>query len=300
MLHSVPGAKHRGMAVAVGLVGAGPRAAGVHAPALAESPDIEFVGVWARDPSRARRLADRHGVRAFGDFGEVLESCEAVSFAVPPAVQSDLGVLAAGAGKAVLLEVPIAWDIAGAESLAEAVAAAHVVSQVAFSWRYSEGVRQFLKAEAPRQHHQGGAGRIVRRRRDESSPWQLERGLLTQVGPNVVDLLDAALGTVADVDAQWLADGGIGLKMEHQGGRFSESSLDEPPGADRDVAQFEFFGPHGSVDLDCSVATGPAAYATMFAEFAAAVRAGEPHELDVSRGLHVQRAVEAADTELLL
>jgi predicted dehydrogenase len=288
------------MAVAVGLVGAGPRAAKVHAPALAESPDVHFVGVWTRDRAHAQALGERHGVRAFSGFGELLDSCDAVSFAVPPAVQSELGAAAATAGKGVLLEVPIAWDAAGAEDLTDAVVASHVVSQVAFSWRYSVGVRELLGAEARQRHPQGGTGRVVRRQRDETSLWRRERGLLIQVGPHLADLLDAALGTIVDVDAKPFGDGAVGLTMEHEGGRFSESTLDDAVEADSDTAQFEFFGPHGSTDLDCSVATGPAAYATMFAEFAAAVESGKSHELDVRRGLHVQRVVEAADTGLIL
>jgi predicted dehydrogenase len=38
----------------------------------------------------------------------------------------------------------------------------------------------------------------------------------------------------------------------------------------------------------------------MFREFAHAVQTGEAPALDVYRGLHVQRVVEAADTDLLL
>src|SRR5688572_24645166 len=98
------------MAVTVGLVGSGMRATTVHAPALAATPGIEFVGVWGRRPAAVEQLARQYDVLAFGHFLDLLDSCEALSFAVPPAVQSDLGSTAARARKHMLLEVPIAWD----------------------------------------------------------------------------------------------------------------------------------------------------------------------------------------------
>jgi predicted dehydrogenase len=288
------------MAVSVGLVGAGRRAADVHAPALAACPDIDFVGVWTRRPAAAEALAKRYGVQPFEQFHDLLTRCDAVSFAVPPTVQSELAGLAARHGRSVLLEVPIGWDIAGSEALAKDVIAAGVASQVAFSWHYIETVRQFLQTQAANTETLGARGRIVRadpHPRRETSQWRLERGVLFDPGPHVCEFLDAALGPIVGVEADQELSGSVSLKMEHQLGRSSESFLGSDTGTDQDRAEFEFYGPGDSTFLDCS--GGVADYDRMFAEFARAVRTGEPHELDVRRGLHIQRVIEAADTDLL-
>ena len=67
--------------------------------------------------------------------------CDAVAFAVPPEVQAELAADAARAGKAVLLEKPIAADLRGAGRLAEAVGGAGVTSLVVLSWRYAASIR---------------------------------------------------------------------------------------------------------------------------------------------------------------
>ncbi|MEV4899544.1 Gfo/Idh/MocA family oxidoreductase, partial [Nonomuraea sp. NPDC055795] len=77
--------------VRVGLVGAGPWAEMAHAPMLAQSPEIEFAGVWARRPEAAARL----GAPVFERIEDLFDACEAVCFCVPPAVQAELGVKAA-------------------------------------------------------------------------------------------------------------------------------------------------------------------------------------------------------------
>ena len=125
------------MTVTIGLVGAGRRAAQVHAPTLAGSPDVRFAGVWAPTPGPVRELADRHHVRPFDRFADLLDHCDAVAFAVPPPVQAELAAAAAQRGKSVFLERPMAGDIAGAEELAEAVQRSKVTSQIGLAWRYS-------------------------------------------------------------------------------------------------------------------------------------------------------------------
>src|SRR6476620_7946022 len=128
----------------VGLVGGGPWATMVHAPMLASSAAVELAGVWARRQEAAAELANADGVTAFGSFEDLLDAVDAVAFAVPPAVQADLGVVAASAGKALLLEKPIAADLHGAERLADACHEAGVGTQVLLTWRYASAVRSFL------------------------------------------------------------------------------------------------------------------------------------------------------------
>jgi len=59
------------------------------------------------------------------------------------------------------------------------------------------------------------------------------------------------------------------------------------------------FGGGGSAEIECEAAAGRDAFGTMFAEFAQAVGQGAPSALDVQRGLHLQRVVEEAQTDLV-
>jgi predicted dehydrogenase len=221
---------------------------------------------------------------------------------MPPAVQSDFAVIAARRGKAVLLEKPIAGDLAGAQELAAAIRAASVISQLALVWRYTPAVRRFLTMQVPKTWPQGGSGRIVSTALSAGefvSAWRRERCVLKDEGSNLVDLLDAALGHVVGVQAHGDPQGGIGLLLEHEGGRFSEASMFTTDSADSRRADIEVFGPGGAAAIDCTAATGSDAAATMVREFATAVATGAPHELDVRRGLRLQQILEAAETELL-
>jgi predicted dehydrogenase len=291
------------VALTVGLVGTGRRASQVHAPTLAGSADVEFGGIWGRTAAAARALAERYDVPVYDRFDALLERCDAVAFAVPPAVQAELAADAARHGKAILVERPIAGDLAGADELALAVERAGVVSQVALMWRYSPAVRTFLRTAVPKTAPVGGAGRLVSgvlAPGSGVSAWRTERGVLRDQAPDLLDLLDAALGPIAGVRAHGDPQGWVGLLLEQPIGHWSEVSLYAlaPPGTRR--AQVEVFGPEGHADLDCSDIVGPLTYERMYQEFAAAARDGTGHELDVRRGRHIQQVVEAAETDLMM
>jgi predicted dehydrogenase len=290
------------MAVTVGLAGAGRSATEVYAPSLASCPRTGFAGVWSRSPDATRALADRYSVPAFGRFADLLEHCDAVAFAVPPGAQSPLAVIAVGRRKAVLLGAPIAGDLAGAEELADVVAAAHAVSQVALTWRYAAAVRTFLSTEVKRTHPLGGTGRLIcaaPAAGGPARPWRAERGVLMDMGVDVLDLLDAALGHTAGIRAHGDPSGWMGLLLEHEGGRYSEASLYATASADEPArAEIEVFGPGGSAVIDCAEVAGQEAYQAMVGEFADAVEHGRPHPLDVQRGLHLQQLLDAAGTDL--
>jgi hypothetical protein len=64
-------------------------------------------------------------------------------------------------------------------------------------------------------------------------------------------------------------------------------------------------GPHGTADVEALGAVGPDAHHRMIAEFASivateAVTDRRAHPLDIEHGLHLQRLVEAAETDLVL
>jgi predicted dehydrogenase len=288
--------------VAIGLAGAGRRAAQVYAPYLASCSAARFAGIWARSPDAMGKLAANYGVPAYERFDDLLEHCGAVAFAIAPAAQAEYAPIAARRGKAVLLERPVASDLSGCEQVVEAVDASGVVSQVALVWRFASAVRRFLRTDAPQVHPVGGAGKVVSgvlAAGSGASSWRIERGVLKEHGPDLVDLLDAALGPVVGVDAHGDPRGWVGLQLEHQVGHFAEASLyaTSAPGLHR--ADVEVFGPGGAADIDCVAAVGELTYQTMFREFAEAVEARTSPELDVHRGLHLQRVIEAAETNLI-
>lgn len=124
------------MTVRIGLTGAGRRAADAYAPALARCGQARFAGVWAPRLPAAECLASQHAVRAYHRFDDMLAGCDAVVLAVPPAAAPDLAEAAAGRSKAVLLESPIAADLAGAQRLARTSAGP--------AWRTEMGVLRSL------------------------------------------------------------------------------------------------------------------------------------------------------------
>ncbi|WP_042378203.1 Gfo/Idh/MocA family protein [Streptacidiphilus melanogenes] len=282
----------------VGLVGAGPWARMAHAPALAGGSDTELAGVWARRTEAAEELGGRFGAPAFGRLEELFDACEAVAFCVPPDVQAELASHAVRAGKAVLLEKPLAMELDGARRLADAVAEAGVVSQMVLTARYAAATREFL-TQARAVRPMGGVGVFTGSLADGpfATPWRLERGALLDLGPHLVDLLDAALGRVVAVRAQGDPLGWVALTLEHESGALSQAGMTAFAGGSLPAPRIEVFGPGGHARLAWPEALEEP-FARMVAEFAAAVRTGEGHPLDARHGLRLQELLTEAQAQL--
>jgi predicted dehydrogenase len=284
--------------LAVGLVGAGPWAGMAHAPALAAGTDTELAGVWARRTEAAEELGGRFGAPAFGRLEELFDACEAVAFCVPPDVQAELAPRAARAGKAVLLEKPLAMDLDGARRVADAVAEAGVVSQMVLTARYTTATREFL-AQARALEPMGGLAVFTGALDDSpfATPWRLERGALLDLGPHLIDLLDAALGRVVGVRAQGDALGWVALTLEHENGALSQAGMTAFAGGSLPAPRVEVFGAGGHARLAWPEALEEP-FARMVTEFAQAVRTGEGHPLDARHGLRLQELLADAEAQL--
>jgi len=290
------------MAITVGLAGTGHRASDVYAPALASCPGTRFAGIWAPRAHSADLLSERYGVTAYERFEQLLDQCDAVAFAVPPAAQPDLAGAAVRRGKAVLLEVPIAADVTGAGELTVTATAARAVTQIALTWRYASAIRTFLSSSVPRIWPMGASARLFSANLAPGAatrPWQAQMGVLLSLGPHLVDLLDAALGRVGEVRAHADPRGWVGMLLEHSDGRFSEVSLTAAADVETPRADVEVFGSGGEAAIECETAARQDDVETMLREFVQAAEANRSHELDVNRGLHLQRIVEEAGSSLL-
>jgi predicted dehydrogenase len=293
--------------VAVGLVGAGPWARMLHAPMLAGGPETSLAGVWARRPEAARALAEAHGTPAVGRLEELYDRCEAVAFAVPPDVQARIATEAARAGKHLLLDKPVALTVAAAEELAAAVGEAGVVSQMVLTNRYGPHGRAFL-AEADGFEVVGArcaslSGALL----DQSpfaTPWRKRHGALLDVGPHLLDLLEGAVGPIEELSGRGDPLRWVSLTCRHAGGQVSDVSMSLTLPLAETVFECTLYGPSGAlgyrrpVGPAAAAAELEAARATLRREFAAAVTSGVPSDLDVSRGLRLQRLIDAATRSL--
>jgi predicted dehydrogenase len=286
-----------------GLLGTGHWAQITHAPALAAADGIEFAAVWGRNPAAAADLAAAHGVTARPDLDEFLASVDAVVFAVPPDVQSDIALRAARAGKHLLLEKPIALSADAADELVRAVDETGVASVVFFTSRFQPEVRAWL-SQVTRSGPWHGAsaawfGDALEPESPFNTPWRREKGGLWDLAPHLVSLLWASLGPVTAVtaDAGW-ADV-THLVLHHDGGATSTGTvtLSAPAGADR--VELSLWGEPGWSAAP-TIEEPVSALRVALAELAAAARSGRAdHPCDVRFGRDIVRVLAEAERQVM-
>ena len=173
-----------------GLIGTGHWAATVHAPGIVSHPDAELAGVWGRDPARSESLAAQFGARPFSDVDELIAAVDAVAFSVPPDVQAEFAVRAGSAGRALLLEKPLALTVESAERVVEA-ARAHTA--VFFTRRFDPAVRSWFDTEVDSHDWDDGSVTMSPAELTETVFWG-EAGLARM--PEGVDVAAAYAGAI--------------------------------------------------------------------------------------------------------
>lgn len=287
----------------IGLIGAGPWATAVHAPAIATHPDTELAGVWARRPDAAAALASMHGAQAFDSVSSLIAAVDTVAFAVPPAVQAPFAIEAATAGRHLLLEKPIAATVEDAVRLADAVATAGVASIVMLVMRFAPEIRRWLDDVRSVGGWRAGTGRWLSGGLIggpyAASPWRHDDGALADVGPHTVDLIDAAIGPVTRVLAARHAEPDMWhVILEHDtpdGVATSTVTLSARVAVNPTICSVELYGANGHSATPARTSPALDSYATLLDELVAMVRGGiTSHECDVHRGLHLQRILGEA------
>ena len=280
--------------VRVGIVGAGPWAGLFHAPMLAAGPDTTLAGVYARRLDAAAALAGQYGAHAADDLIEFLDHCDAVAFAVPPDVQAQVAPVVAAAGKPLLLEKPLALTLADARAMVRAIDEAGVPTQLMLTKRYSPGNREFL-AQAAAFAVTGARAAFVSGAflpgSPFATPWRLQHGALLDVGPHVLDMIDASAGPIESLEVtgdplNWLA-----ITTRHAGGAIGQVAISSfVPG---NLWECTLFGPEGELAAPArDAAEAPMVMRTIAAEFAQVVRTGVSHEVDAHRGLYLQELIQ--------
>ncbi len=121
----------------VAIIGAGKRSDYLYGPLIQAMPGVELVAVWSRSEAPARRLGESLSVPFFTDLQRLIAN-EAPTIGVVSVgygANGQVGLMAVEHGLNVLLETPIAHDLAEADAIIAAAA------------------RQGLKVEVAEQFH---------------------------------------------------------------------------------------------------------------------------------------------------
>lgn len=268
-----------------GIVGTGGWARHSHIPAATASESVEFV-----------RAIGRHD-----DFDELLADVDAVGFAVPPHVQSPLALRAVEAGKHVLLEKPIALDVASAEILAAAASDAHVATIVFLTRRFIPQVAAWFDESLSAGGWTWGrvemlSGALA----DMPSPgWRAEQGALWDSGPHALSLILPLMGAVRAVSAVRDSAGLVAATLVHDQGTSSlVTALATPKAAAGESILFA--GESGRTEQPAlGERAGRAEAAYTLAIEALVAQVGNPgHPCDVQFGAEIVRVLDAAERSI--
>ncbi|MFE7234242.1 Gfo/Idh/MocA family protein [Streptomyces sp. NPDC002405] len=288
----------------IGLLGTGPWARMVHAPALSEHDELDFAGVWGRRTAAAKDLAERHGTHAYDDLDALLAEVDAVAVALPPHVQADLAVRAARAHCHLLLDKPLAATVEQGRAVVGAVRETGVASVVFFTTRFQPEPEAWIAEQAARgdwftARAQWLGAVFTGDSPFAASPWRRKKGALWDVGPHALSVLLPVLGDVRRVTAAAHGPGDtVHAVLDHVGGASSTLtlSLTAPPAAAG--ATVELRGEAGVTLLPESSEDAVAAYGRAADALIAAARTGRPHPCDAAFGLRVTEILAAAEAEL--
>lgn len=309
----------------VAIVGTG-SIADYHIAGVGSVPGAEMRCIVGRNADKAAALAARHRIGASSaDLAAVLARADidAVIVATPDDTHEDLAAQVVAAGKALLLQKPMAGDVAACRRIVARAAAAKIDLQVSFMHRYFD---EFARARELVAEGAIGVLHSIRIRNATPGPdwgdWFYKRanvsgGVVHQLGVHGIDLVRLLAGEIASVSAstailkpiRTLADGrrvtvenpdsawavyrcGSGVVASH------EMSFVEVAGCER--FRLELYGSHGTIWVRSelgALAWRRAGDAAWTAETLECTRFGERHHRHWIAGLvgELEREATAAD-----
>lgn len=200
--------------VRTAIVGCG-KVAQLHAQALQQVPESNFVAVCDAQLERAEKFASQYRVQPFQDLQAMLSSAgvEAVMICTPHPLHAEPTVLAANAGVHVLVEKPLASNLSDCDAMIGAAEKSGVFLSVVSQRRYFPPIQRIKQAIDAGKIGKPVLGTVhMLSWRDEayyrSDPWRGKwetegGGVLVNQSPHHLDLLQWLMGPVEEVSAYW-------------------------------------------------------------------------------------------------
>lgn len=245
----------------IGVAGCGWVTEHWHLPALAGRTDARVVAVTDLDGARAQRVAQRFGIdRCHADVRALVEdpSVEAVAVCVPTESHAEVAALALQAGKHVLVEKPLALDVADCDRLIELEQRSGRTAMVGFNLRWHRLVRQ-----ARERLRAGAVGEpamaqtrftAASRYRDGVADWRKQRalggGVIVDQAVHHFDLWRFLLGREVEEVFAFVRgdDEHVTVTARLAGGVLVDAAFSDGLTAANDVT---VMGPRGRLELDC-------------------------------------------------
>jgi predicted dehydrogenase len=122
-----------------------------HAQVYADHPAAELIGVADVDPERVTGIAATTGAKGFADYRALLAmpGLQAVSICLPDRLHEEAAIAAAEAGKAILLEKPLAHTTEAARRIIAAVERTGVRLMIGHILRFDARYVQVFQAASP-------------------------------------------------------------------------------------------------------------------------------------------------------
>lgn len=239
------------MSIRWGIVGPG-RIAEKMVSDFAHVPDATVLAVASRSADRAKAFAAKHGIeRSYGSYRDMIADpdIDVLYIATPHTHHHAIGLAAASAGKALLVEKAFTATLAGAESLVDAVRKHDVFAMEAMWTRFQPAVvaaRKLLADGAIGTVQSVQADLGVTRTFDPTDrvfAYELGGGALLDLGVYVVSFAQMVLGNPTSVSAL--------------------GSL-EPSGVDADATMLLGFDEGRAATLMCSLHSPMPGHARIF------------------------------------
>src|SRR5260221_13055814 len=96
-------------AMRIGIVGTGTMAE-VHATAW-HTVGAELTGCTSLSPTQAEIFSQRHNIRSFGDYADLLNNVDIVDISTPTATHKPLSLTPAKAGHHEICDTPLAFSV---------------------------------------------------------------------------------------------------------------------------------------------------------------------------------------------
>ena len=130
-------------AVRVGLIGLGIHGARYARHIMRDLDDAELYAVCRRDPARGEAFAREHNVRYYREYLDLVNDprVDVVVVVTPPHLHGRICATAVAAGKAVLVEKPLACNTREAIDIVEATARAQGLLMVNHTLRFNSAIR---------------------------------------------------------------------------------------------------------------------------------------------------------------